>query len=131
MMRVREAEYWHVQKISMGIDGDAFSVVDDYGDEIASTHKTSRRMGSDKLFPLPVGKNARKIAATPELLHAAKLVLARWEHGDLAGAVRMLADAVEIADNGERLCTGLDGMCERRARKGFNTCGRHASRKAA
>ena len=33
----------------------------------------------------------------PGLLEAAELVVSRWERGDLAGAVRMLAEAVEVA----------------------------------
>ena len=112
---------WHVEKINLGIDGDAFSVVDDNGVEVASVHREVWQW--DKKVQLPAEKNAQTLATAPELLHAAKLVVARWEHGDLADAVRQLAAAVEIADNGERLCSGF--MCERRAREGHTTCRYH------
>ena len=38
--------------------------------------------------------------AAPALLRAAKLVVARWESGDLADAVRQLSAAVDLAENG-------------------------------
>lgn len=41
--------------------------------------------------------NARLIAAAPELLEAAQLVIDSWSSGDLAAAVRQLADAVAEA----------------------------------
>jgi hypothetical protein len=44
--------------------------------------------------------NARLIAAAPELLAAARLVIERWSSGDLADAVRQL-DAAVIAATAE------------------------------
>jgi len=44
--------------------------------------------------------NADLIAAAPALLEAALLVIDRWSHGDLAGAVRMLDGAVAEATGG-------------------------------
>jgi len=41
--------------------------------------------------------NARLIAAAPDLLAAAELVIQRWSQGDLAEAVRMLDSAVAQA----------------------------------
>lgn len=42
--------------------------------------------------------NARLIAAAPDLLEAGRLVLARWESGDLAEAVRLLGAAAAKAE---------------------------------
>jgi hypothetical protein len=47
-----------------------------------------------------VGPRLRLELAAPALLEAAKLVIARWEQGDLADAVRQLASAVEEAEGG-------------------------------
>jgi len=47
-----------------------------------------------------VESNARLIAAAPDLLDAAELVVARWERGDLAEAVRELSAAVAKAKAG-------------------------------
>jgi hypothetical protein len=44
--------------------------------------------------------NARLIAAAPALLGAALIVVARWTHGDLAEAVRLLAIAITEATGG-------------------------------
>jgi hypothetical protein len=44
--------------------------------------------------------NARLIAAAPELLCAAELVVARWSKGDLADAVRQLDAAIAKAKGG-------------------------------
>jgi hypothetical protein len=44
--------------------------------------------------------NTRLIAAAPDLLEAAELVIARWSEGDLAEAVRMLDAAVSSAKGG-------------------------------
>ncbi len=41
--------------------------------------------------------NANLIAAAPDLLEAALLVIERWSSGDLAAAVRQLDDAVTAA----------------------------------
>jgi hypothetical protein len=41
--------------------------------------------------------NARLIATAPRLLSAGEAVLANWERGDLAAAVRELADAIAEA----------------------------------
>ena len=41
--------------------------------------------------------NARLIVAAPKLLAACRLVIARWEHGDLAEAARECGDAVACA----------------------------------
>jgi hypothetical protein len=41
--------------------------------------------------------NAHLIAAAPRLLEASEAVLANWERGDLAAAVRELADAIADA----------------------------------
>ena len=38
--------------------------------------------------------------AARDLLEAAELVVARWEQGDLAGAVRLLDDAIAMAKGG-------------------------------
>jgi hypothetical protein len=46
--------------------------------------------------------NARLIAASPELLEAAELVIARWSEGDLAEAVRFLDSAVTAAKGGAK-----------------------------
>ena len=43
---------------------------------------------------------ARVIAAVPKLLAACQAVAERWEHGDLAEAARMCAEAVQQATNG-------------------------------
>ena len=40
---------------------------------------------------------ARMIAAVPKLLAACQAVVDRWEHGDLAEAARMCAEAVRLA----------------------------------
>jgi lipopolysaccharide biosynthesis regulator YciM len=42
--------------------------------------------------------NARLIAAAPDLLAAARAVLAAWEAGDLAAATRQLTDAIARAE---------------------------------
>jgi hypothetical protein len=44
--------------------------------------------------------NAALIAAAPELFAAAGKVIASWESGDLAGAVRQLDAAIELAKGG-------------------------------
>jgi hypothetical protein len=44
--------------------------------------------------------NARLIAAAPDLLEAAELVIVRWSEGDLAEAVRFLDSAVAAAKGG-------------------------------
>jgi hypothetical protein len=44
--------------------------------------------------------NARLIAAAPDLLEAAELVIARWSDGDLAEGVRFLDSAVTAAKAG-------------------------------
>jgi len=44
--------------------------------------------------------NARLIAAAPELYAAGRAVVASWERGDLAGAVRSLAAAIAKAEGG-------------------------------
>jgi hypothetical protein len=44
--------------------------------------------------------NACLIAAAPDLLEAAEKVIASWERGDLAGAVRQLDAAIELAKGG-------------------------------
>lgn len=44
--------------------------------------------------------NARAISKLPELINAAWEVIGRWEHGDLAGAVRELNRAVDEATGG-------------------------------
>jgi hypothetical protein len=44
--------------------------------------------------------NGKLIAAAPELLEAAELVIARWSEGDLAEAVRFLDSAVSAAKGG-------------------------------
>lgn len=41
--------------------------------------------------------NAALIAAAPDLLEAAEKVIASWESGDLAGAVRELNNAIDNA----------------------------------
>jgi len=41
-----------------------------------------------------VYEDARLLAAAPDLLEAAELVIARWEHGDLAEAARKLGAAI-------------------------------------
>lgn len=46
-------------------------------------------------------EDARLIAAAPDLLEAAKLVVARWETGDLAEAVRSLSVAIAKAEGDE------------------------------
>ena len=46
--------------------------------------------------------NARLIAAAPQLLHAALLVVDRWSGGDLAEAVRMLDAAIAEAKGGRQ-----------------------------
>ena len=43
---------------------------------------------------------ARVIAAVPKLLAACQAVVERWEHGDLAEAARMCAEAVQQATGG-------------------------------
>jgi hypothetical protein len=43
---------------------------------------------------------ARMIAALPKLLAACQTIVDRWEHGDLAEAARMCADAVRLAVGG-------------------------------
>ncbi len=43
---------------------------------------------------------ARLIAAVPKLLAACRAVADRWEHGDLAEAARMCAEAVQQATSG-------------------------------
>lgn len=51
------------------------------------------------LVPFPSGlANAHLIAAAPDMLTAAKAVIARWESGDLAAAVRDLAAAIAKAE---------------------------------
>ena len=45
--------------------------------------------------------DARLIAAAPDLLGAAEQVIASWESGDLAAAVRQLQDAVNKAKSTE------------------------------
>jgi hypothetical protein len=40
---------------------------------------------------------AQMIAAVPKLLAACKMVVDRWEHGDLAEAARMCAEAIKQA----------------------------------
>lgn len=40
--------------------------------------------------------NAQLIAVAPEMLEASKAVIAAWEHGDLAGAVRRLAEIIDF-----------------------------------
>lgn len=44
--------------------------------------------------------NAMLIAAAPDLLQAAEKVIANWETGDLAAAVRALGNAVVLAKGG-------------------------------
>ena len=44
--------------------------------------------------------NARLIAAAPDLLEAAELVIARWSEADLAEAVRSLDSALIAAKGG-------------------------------
>jgi len=44
--------------------------------------------------------DARLIAASPQLLNAARLVIDRWSRGDLAEAVRFLDAAVNAAKGG-------------------------------
>jgi hypothetical protein len=46
---------------------------------------------------VPAIANARLIATAPRLLSAGEAVLANWERGDLAAAVRELADAIAEA----------------------------------
>jgi len=41
--------------------------------------------------------NARLIAAAPDLLAAAEKVIASWQSGDLAAAVRQLDAAIDLA----------------------------------
>lgn len=45
-------------------------------------------------------KDAVLLASAPDLLRAAKAVLAAWEAGDLAAAMRELADTVANAEGG-------------------------------
>lgn len=51
-----------------------------------------------KIRPVEADANCRLIAAAPTLLDAAKLVVANWESGDLAEAVRGLQAAISIAE---------------------------------
>ena len=44
--------------------------------------------------------NAQLIAVAPDLLEAAEKVIASWASGDLAGAVRQLDAAIELAKGG-------------------------------
>jgi hypothetical protein len=50
--------------------------------------------------PIEQEANARLIAAAPDLLEAAEKVVAAWESGDLAAAVRQLNGAIELAKGG-------------------------------
>jgi hypothetical protein len=56
--------------------------------------------GQDDEIPTEVTANALLIAAAPDLLECAEAVLASWEKGDLAGAVRQLDAAVANAKGG-------------------------------
>lgn len=54
---------------------------------------------ADELVQGPGGRDdANLIAAAPTLLEAAKLVISRWDGGDLAEAVRRLDAAVSEAE---------------------------------
>jgi hypothetical protein len=55
---------------------------------------------AEKIAPGAPAANAMLIAAAPELLDAAEQVIANWESGDLAAAVRNLAAAVLTAKGG-------------------------------
>jgi hypothetical protein len=50
-------------------------------------------------WDLEGGGYAQMIAAVPRLLAACRAVVERWEHGDLAEAARMCAEAVRLAMN--------------------------------
>lgn len=72
----------------------------DYGGQIAS--KDRRAIG--QVIATVQGEtkneiqfNKHLICAAPDLLEAAEEILARWESGDLAEAVRWLNDAVRKA----------------------------------
>ena len=52
-------------------------------------------------------RDARTISTLPKLIGAAKRVQARWENGDLAGAVNALVKAVAEA---EARCTAKDEL---------------------
>jgi hypothetical protein len=47
-----------------------------------------------------LAEHVRFTYATDNLLHAARNVLANWEKGDLAAAVRQLSAAIEAAEGG-------------------------------
>ena len=51
---------------------------------------------------LAAAYEAGRRSALPGLLEAAELVVSRWESGDLAGAVRMLDEAIVEAKAGRR-----------------------------
>jgi len=69
--------------------------LDIYIAEIAETDEDGRVAS-----PEQQEANARLIAAAPDLLEAAELVIARWSEGDLAEAVRFLDSAVAAAKGG-------------------------------
>ena len=52
--------------------------------------------------------NGRLIVAAPDLLAACRMVVARWERGDLAEAARACQSAVELA-TAERPAVGCHG----------------------
>lgn len=70
---------WTVEPVVSGFDAGFFQVANSRGWVIAT------RL---------VYEDAHLLAAAPELLEAAELVISRWEHGDLAEAARHLGTAI-------------------------------------
>jgi hypothetical protein len=74
-------------------DGHEIPAFEVHGDEKVCDTNEDRPAGEQEA-------NARLIAAAPDLLEAAEKVIASWESGDLAGAVRQLDAAIQLAKGG-------------------------------
>jgi hypothetical protein len=66
----------------------AFEVFDDHGNKVFDTNEDAPAAEQEA--------NARIAVGAPALLAACRLVIERWEHGDLAEAARACAEAVAL-----------------------------------
>jgi hypothetical protein len=87
--RIYKDKYALFEKNRFVISEDGVLIADTYADY----PDTNLGLPEEEEFPA----NARLIAAAPDMLEAAEKVLARWERGDLAEAIRELAFAVSNA----------------------------------
>ncbi len=82
---------------SLYSDDDGVVLFDNERDALAARRRWLRAGANGVHGPFIHYKtNAEK--ALPLLLNAARAVVKRWENGDLAGAVRMLQKALNVAD---------------------------------